>query len=156
MKAYLDIETDRYGTISVIGVYTEHKGFKQFYGNNITLSNLERSFMGIQTIVTFNGDGFDLPVIKRSFNIDLKETYYSLDLFKVKRRLGIKGGLKELERLFGIQRKTVGVNGYKAIKLWESYINSRNLDALKLLLEYNKEDVINLIRLESCLEGLAF
>lgn len=155
MKAYLDIETDRYGNISVIGVYAEHKGFVQFYGDDITISNLERSFVGIQTIVTFNGDGFDLPVIKKNLNIDLKGTCHSLDLFKVKRRLGIKGGLKELERLFGIQRKTVGVDGYKAIKLWESYINNRNLDALRLLLEYNKEDVINLIRLETCLEGLA-
>ena len=38
--------------------------------------------------------------------------------------------------------------------LWENYKKYGNRDALNLLLEYNKEDVINLIRLEEILESL--
>ena len=50
--------------------------------------------------------------------------------------------------MYGIKRKTAGIDGYKAVLLWEKYMKKGQLGALKLLLEYNKEDVINLIPLE--------
>ena len=154
MKAYLDIETDRQGEISVIGIYTEPKGLVQLYGYDITAQNIETVTGSARTIVTFNGDNFDLPLIKKNLNLDLRATHSSLDLFKEKKALGIKGGLKELEKRFGIARKTDGLNGYHAIKLWESYRQCGSLESLHLLLEYNGEDVVNLIRLESCLANL--
>jgi len=61
MKAYLDIETDRRGNICVIGIYIEQKGFVQLYGNDITTDNVETIISNAKTVVTFNGDGFDLP-----------------------------------------------------------------------------------------------
>jgi uncharacterized protein len=154
LKAYLDIETDRWGNISVIGIYTEQKGLLQLYGDNITPENLGILVNETKTIVTFNGDSFDLPFIKNKLNIDLKATHHSFDLFKEKKKLGIKGGLKELEKKFGITRKTEGLNGYQAIRLWENYIIHGSNEALDLLLEYNGEDVVNLISLESCLANL--
>jgi uncharacterized protein len=154
LKAYLDIETDRWGNISVIGIYTKQKGLLQLYGDNITTENVETLICKAETIVTFNGDSFDLPFIKKKLHLDLKTTHDSLDLFKQKKRLGIKGGLKELEKRFGITRKTEGINGYHAITLWESYIKHGSSEALNLLLEYNGEDVVNLISLESCLANL--
>jgi hypothetical protein len=154
LKAYLDIETDRWGNISVIGIYTKQKGLLQLYGDGITPENVETLVNETKTIVTFNGDSFDLPFIKKKLNIDLKATHNSLDLFKEKKRLGIKGGLKDLEKRFGIERKTEGINGYHAVKLWESYTRNGNSEALNLLLEYNGEDVVNLISLESCLANL--
>jgi uncharacterized protein YprB with RNaseH-like and TPR domain len=153
VKAYLDIETDRKGNICVIGIFIEHNGFVQLHGEDITTDNLEMIMRKAKTVVTFYGDSFDLPVIKRYFNLDLKVTHHSLDLFKVKKGLGIKGGLKELEKMFGIKRKTEGINGYKAMLLWERYIRKGKIDALNLLLEYNKEDVLNLISLEKILFG---
>jgi len=96
-------------------------------------------------------------VIKRHLNLDVRATHHSLDLFNVKKQLGIKGGLKELERLFGIARRTEGLNGYDAMLLWEKYNKINKIDkherfnALNLLLEYNKEDVINLVALEKAL-----
>ena len=154
MKAYLDIETDRQGVISVIGIYTEQKGLVQLYGDEINAQNVEMMTDTAKTIVTFNGDSFDLPVIKKSLSLDLKATHSSLDLFKEKKILGIKGGLKELEKKFGIARKTDGINGYHAVKLWESYTRFGNMESLRLLLEYNGEDVVNLISVESCLANL--
>jgi len=154
LKAYLDIETDRLGIISVIGIYTEQKGLVQLYGDDITAQNVEMVTDTAKTIVTFNGDIFDLPAIKKSLSLDLRATHSSLDLFKEKKILGIKGGLKELEKKFGIARKTDGINGYHAVKLWESYIKFGSMESLRLLLEYNGEDVINLISLESCLANL--
>lgn len=149
MKAYLDIETDRKGNISVIGISIGGNGFRQFVGQDITSHEVEDYLCRAKTIVTFNGDSFDLPQIKKHLNLDLAVTHFSYDLFKVKRRLKIKGGLKELEKKYGIERKTEGVNGYRAIQLWEIYRRHGRRDALELLLEYNKEDVMNLIPLES-------
>ena len=154
MKAYLDIETDRKGKICVIGIYIEHKGFVQFYGNDITTDNVKNIIHRAETVVTFNGDCFDIPLIKKCLNLDIMAMANSLDLFKEKKKLGIKGGLKALEKMFGISRKTEGMNGYDAIKLWEKYIKFGQNESLDLLLEYNREDVLNLISLESCLAGL--
>ncbi len=154
MRGYLDIETDRAGKICVVGLSVENNGFLQWYGEDIRTSNIECELNDIRTIVTFNGDLFDLPRLKESLNIDLKARCISRDLFKEKKKLGIKGGLKQLEKMFGIERKTDGMNGYKAMFLWERYCKYNDKDALDLLLEYNKEDVVNLIRLEEILESL--
>ncbi len=154
MKAYLDIETDRNGNICVIGIHTEPSGFVQWHGENINTDDIERELQRASTIVTFNGDSFDLPTIKKYLNIDLKEMCSSRDLFKLKKRLGISGGLKDLEKMFGIKRKTEGIDGYKAVLLWERYMRRGRPDDLSLLLEYNKEDVLNLIPLEEKLDEL--
>jgi uncharacterized protein len=154
LRAYLDIETDRSGQICVIGLLVENNGFLQWYGDNISSELIERELLNVKTIVTFNGDLFDLPQMKKCLNIDLQSNYKSRDLFKDKKRLGIKGGLKQLEKMFGIERKTEGVNGYQAMFLWEKYKKYGNEEALKLLLEYNKEDVVNLLRLEEIMDDL--
>lgn len=154
MRAYLDIETDRKGEICVVGLLVENNGFLQWYGDNISTESIERELLNVKTIVTFNGDLFDLPQIKKRLNIDLQTNYVSRDLFKDKKKLGIKGGLKQLEKMFGIERKTEGVNGYKAMWLWEKYKKHGNREALELLLEYNKEDVVNLTRLEEIIDQL--
>ena len=148
MKAYLDIETDRQGNVCVIGIFSEQSGFVQFYGKDVTADNLGSALSGAKTIVTFNGDCFDLPTLDKYFNLGLKGSCLSLDLLKVKKNLGLPGGLKELEKMFGIKRKTEGINGYKAILLWEKYLRKGQKGALELLLEYNKEDVLNLVPLE--------
>jgi uncharacterized protein len=148
MKAYLDIETDRAGNVCVIGIFCQARGFVQFHGDNVTADNLIKALDSTKTIVTFNGDLFDLPTLNKSFQLDLKVTHLSVDLFKVKKTLGLRGGLKELEKMFGIPRKTEGIDGYKAVQLWERYQKKGHAAALDLLLEYNKEDVLNLIPLE--------
>jgi uncharacterized protein len=148
MKVYLDIETDRHGDVCVIGIFSQPGGFVQFYGDDVTTNNLENALAGAKTIVTFNGDCFDLPTLDKFFDLDLKGSCCSLDLLKVKKNLGLKGGLKELEKQYGIKRKTEGMDGYKAILLWEKYRKKGQTSALELLLEYNKEDVLNLVALE--------
>jgi uncharacterized protein YprB with RNaseH-like and TPR domain len=44
----------------------------------------------------------------------------------------------------GIRRNLTEINGCEAVKLWWRYANHNDNDALLLLLEYNKEDVLNL------------
>jgi uncharacterized protein YprB with RNaseH-like and TPR domain len=80
MKAYLDIETDRQGNVCVFGIFSQPSGFVQFYGEDVTAVNLENALSGAKTIVTFNGDCFDLPTLDKYFNLDLKVNCSSLDL----------------------------------------------------------------------------
>jgi hypothetical protein len=54
------------------------------------------------------------------------------------------GGLKAVERQLRIDRKLKGVSGYDAIWLWWRYQNHNDEMALKKLLEYNREDLVNL------------
>lgn len=49
-----------------------------------------------------------------------------------------------MERQLGIPRRLTEVDGYQAVRLWWRYVDFFDLDALNMLLEYNKEDVINL------------
>ena len=56
----------------------------------------------------------------------------------------MKGGLKIVEQLLGINRKLTEVDGYRAVLLWYDYVNNDNRKALQTLLAYNEEDVVNL------------
>jgi uncharacterized protein YprB with RNaseH-like and TPR domain len=59
-------------------------------------------------------------------------------------RQNLKGGLKVVEKRLGIKRHLEGVDGWMAVKLWYDYVNNNNKESLVTLLEYNKEDVVNL------------
>jgi uncharacterized protein YprB with RNaseH-like and TPR domain len=54
--------------------------------------------------------------------------------------------------MFGIERDDAvrGMNGYDAVKLWGHAANGSS-EALELLLTYNREDTINLLRLANLL-----
>jgi uncharacterized protein YprB with RNaseH-like and TPR domain len=65
------------------------------------------------------------------------------------RRLGYKGGLKNVEAQLGIERlpETQGLDGRDAIRLWWQWRDYGSERALELLLSYNREDVVNLLPL---------
>lgn len=148
MRAYLDIETTFANTISVIGIYRPDRGTTQLVGGGIRDTALFDALEGITTIVTFNGASFDLPFIRKSLYVDLKQAFAHCDLMYVCRKLGLRGGLKKIETLVGITRDTVGLSGYDAPRLWQRYETYDNREALRVLLEYNREDVVNLAVLE--------
>ena len=148
MKAYLDIETSFSGKITVIGIYHKSDSLLQLVGDDITPHNLMSSLDTISTIVTYNGTRFDLPVIKNRLGTDLKEHFLSLDLMYECWRQNLYGGLKKVEEQLGITRKSQGIDGWEAMQLWERYVHSNDLQALHTLLNYNREDVLNLPILE--------
>jgi len=63
MKAYLDIETSYSSDITIIGIFYADGRVRQLIGDEITCENLLESLNGIETIITYNGSRFDLPVI---------------------------------------------------------------------------------------------
>jgi uncharacterized protein YprB with RNaseH-like and TPR domain len=46
------------------------------------------------------------------------------------------------------------MNGWDALHLWARFENEGDQEALRLLLEYNREDVMNLIQLERIVVGV--
>jgi uncharacterized protein YprB with RNaseH-like and TPR domain len=69
-----------------------------------------------------------------------------LDLCPLLRRLGLRGGLKVVERQVGLSRspETDGLNGWDAVHLWWRYVDYNDERALATLLRYNREDVVHL------------
>ena len=150
-RAYLDIETTglskRYHDITVVGIAVERAGqlrLKQLVGENITERRLLRTLKGVDEIYTYNGSRFDLPFIKTGLGIDLKTKFNHQDLMYDCWKKNLKGGLKAVERRLGIRRKLKDIDGFMAVRLWWDYVNNDNRRALRTLLEYNAEDVVNL------------
>ena len=63
-------------------------------------------------------------------------------------RLGHRGGLKRIEQSLGIARvpEAEGLSGMDAVRLWRVWRRGGRdaEDALRVLLAYNREDVVNM------------
>src|SRR3989344_5726484 len=142
---YLDIETDGYyGSITVVGLYDGNQTISFVRGINLDKKLLEEQLKKYKMIVTFNGAAFDLPIIKRYFNISHNVPH--VDLRFVCQKAGFSGGLKQIEKDLGIKRadEVVGITGSDAVTLWQQFRATGNKEYLDLILKYNEEDIINL------------
>jgi len=143
---YLDIETsglyEGVDEITVIGLYdgTTTKTFVQ----GINLVEFESEMDMYELIITFNGAQFDLPFIRRQFpNIFLPPAHIDLRFFL--KKLGYGGGLKAIEKTFGLYRASAidGMDGYEAVLLWKAY-QWGDESALDRLIQYNTADIVHL------------
>ncbi|MEO0088173.1 MAG: ribonuclease H-like domain-containing protein [candidate division WOR-3 bacterium] len=149
-EGYLDIETTHLepekGELTVIGFGID-KGrnfeFIQLVENEINPKRLIRIIKRIKILYTYNGTDFDLKFIKKKFNIDIEKYCIHKDLMKECHKRNLYGGLKQVEKKLGIERKIKDINGFTAVKLWQKY-KLGDKKALEILLEYNKEDIYNL------------
>ncbi len=143
--AYLDIETDGgrdFDSVTVIGL-SDGVELRQFIrGEN--LLDFRDALDDVSLLVTFFGSGFDIPVLREAFP-DVRFHQMHLDLCPTLRRLGLRGGLKSIERQLGLSRgtETEGLGGWDAVRLWGEWLRGSR-DALKTLLAYNGEDVSNM------------
>lgn len=154
MKAYLDIETSFEGAITVVGLYTADRGLIQLVGTKISDVTVWQALEGVETICTYNGSRFDLPVIRRRLGLDLCTVLQSHDLMYTCWKHGLFGGLKRVEEQLSIPRRSKGVDGIEAMRLWSRYEDGGDEEALQVLLTYNGEDVLNLPVLEARLVEL--
>lgn len=143
---FLDVETTGlsacYDEITVVGLYDLREVRSFIRGQD--LDELPSALERYKIVVTFNGSLFDLPFIRAGFpGIKLPPAH--IDLRFLLRRLGLSGGLKAIETQLGIgrSRNLKGVNGYEATVLWNRYLRG-DQTALRLLLEYNHADIVNL------------
>ena len=159
VDAYLDIETTGlcsfYDEITVIGICLANdfeNRLVQLVGSDVTRTNLLRNLRCVDTIYTYNGSRFDLPFINIRLGVNLGEHFHHRDLMHDCWRNNLYGGFKAVERKLNIPRRLRGIGGAEAVTLWWRYQIDHDRRALDLLLEYNKEDVVNLMKLREKLE----
>ncbi len=151
MRCYLDIETTgmswKHEEVTVVGLAIEQgQAMKviQLVGEAISAARLIESLRGVERIYTYNGSRFDLPFLRRRLGVNLETVFAHRDLMYDCWKHKLKGGLKKVEQTLGIARATQGIDGWMAVRLWWNYVNNQDRQSLRTLLEYNREDVINL------------
>jgi uncharacterized protein len=149
---YLDIETTgaaaEYGHVTVVGLHRDGRTTTLIHGRDLTTDRLQEEFDQGELLVTFFGTGFDVPYLRSRFP-RLRLTLPHFDLCCAGRRLGLRGGLKYIEREVGIERASAiqGLDGWDAVRLWSQWNASGSQDALDLLVAYNAADTENLVPL---------
>lgn len=143
--AYVDIETTGLSwsenCITTIALYDGDRVRTYVQGKN--LGDFADDILEYELLVTWNGRGFDAPILRRSLHIPLDMPH--LDLLPVFRRLDLRGGLKKVEKILGIERDELeGVDGWMAVRLWSAFERTRDERFLETLLAYNVADVLSL------------
>ena len=145
---YLDIETDSFGQITIVGCYG-HGRFTSFVrGESLNARQLADELSRYDLLVTFCGTTFDVPMLLAQFpNLPLDQPH--IDLCFMGRQLGYRGGLKAIEAQLDITRAADlrGLNGHDAVLLWNRWRHSHDEEARAQLLGYNEADCVNLERL---------
>lgn len=103
-----------------------------------------------ECLVTYNGKRSDIPFLKYNHDVDFKGKHK--DLMFLGWKVGLKGGLKKIEAELGIGRDSGVCGGSEAVRLWKRYRRHNCHKSLKKLLDYNREDVINLVEVEKVID----
>jgi uncharacterized protein YprB with RNaseH-like and TPR domain len=142
---YLDIETDAFGVITVVGLYGRGRMRSFVRGESLDGGSLSEELAQYDLLVTFCGTTFDLPVLLSQYP-GLPVNQPHMDLCLIGRRLGYHGGLKAIERRMGINRpeELHGMNGSDAVCLWNRWKHRRDEEARTRLVRYNEADCVNL------------
>lgn len=156
---FLDIETSgvkRHDDITVFGIFDGIDTKIMIKNINLDYNILKEVLTGYKLIVTFNGSSFDIPFIKKRYP-GLLPNIPNFDINSIVHKAGLSGGLKEIEKKLGVKRNRIIEKFYSGdpLRLWKMYKASGDKDYLKLLVEYNEEDVINLKKVaEYCVKNL--
>ncbi len=145
--AYLDIETEGMGPdankVTCVGISDGCSVEAFVAGEN--LDQVPGALERFDLVVTYNGAGFDLPILQSVFpRWDLRRLRH-LDLRFPLARIGLRGGLKEIERRAGLVRAGAvqGADGWTAVLLWRAH-RQGHPHALETLVAYCLEDVVHL------------
>ncbi len=145
---FFDVEVDGHGKIIVLTLFDRFQSKTLVKGMGLEREVIEKELQKYTLLVTYNGSAFDIPHIKKEFHLELSLPH--IDLKPLCQRLGLRGGLKEIERQLGINRPS-HLHGHP-VDLWKAFWASGDREWLELLVQYNEEDAVNLYHLlEKCL-----
>ncbi len=153
---FFDIETtgldaDR-NSVTTVSFHRSGEDVTLVKGQDLTPERLREEIFESSILVSFNGKRFDQPFLEKNFDIDIEKPH--IDLMYLCRRLGASGGLKQIEKDFGIDRELEDVDGREAIRLWKRYEQKGDKEALEKLVRYNRYDARNLKQLFREVHGL--
>jgi uncharacterized protein YprB with RNaseH-like and TPR domain len=139
--AFLDVETDG-DALTAIGVL-DRDGPRVFLAGR-DLDRFPDAARAWKLLVTYNGLAFDVPALRRAFP-GWRPPRAHVDLCHLWRRLGHAGGLKLLEAETGVGRPPhlAALRGHDAVRLWRAHERG-DREALRLLVDYNLHDAVNL------------
>lgn len=141
---YLDIETEgdqNPDGVTMIGLYDGFEFTCLVKGDD--LESFREIISTCSLLVTFFGRSFDVPMLKKRFP-DIVFDQIHFDLCQGFKQVGVRGGLKKIEKRFGMDRgDTDGLTGWDAVKLWRRHMRG-DRSALPTLIDYNREDVVNM------------
>ena len=138
--AFLDIEIDSLGKIILVGISNYYQTASFVQGFNLDQNALEQQLQKYKVLVTFNGAAFDLPKLQKQLGISIAIPH--IDLKPLCVNLGLRGGLKEVEKILNLKRPAHLYGN--PVDLWKAFHASGDKEWLELLLEYNREDIENL------------
>jgi len=147
-SVFLDIETSGTSIKSYLTIMCIYNGYetKTMTFFNFNYKILKQYLARYKLLVTFNGLSFDIPFLNKKYP-GLLPNIPHFDLRHTCKKIGLKGGLKKIEKQLGIKRENEIVQrfyGGDPFKLWRMYKGSGNDYYLNLLVKYNEEDTINL------------
>ncbi len=164
---FVDIETTGFtansSALYLIGcIYNKAGSFylHQFFAEHLMdeadlLKEFAEFAAPFSLIVDYNGNRFDIPYLQekcRSFGVPFPlEKMQGLDLFQrinpYKTFLRLPDcKQKTVEQFMGIRREDK-YNGGELINVYKSYLGSPNDEALNLLLQHNRDDMIGMLRI---------
>lgn len=137
------------GPIAIVGVYRPREGViecEQFVrGKNLTAGALRAALYDAKLLITYNGLRNDVPAIEAQFPGAIAPDRRVLDLYLLSRIFQVNASLKTWEDTLGIPRAPGGtIRKGHAIRLWQRYEQRLDAKALAVLLEYNRQDTVNL------------
>ncbi len=133
---FLDIEIAKRNDILVIGVSDGEYNKTLVKGFTLDKQELQNILSRCSLLITFNGSSFDIPILERFFGTTLNIPH--IDLKHLCAKVGLIGGLKEIEKQVGISRPTHLIGS--PTDAWRAYIASGDAEYLELIVEYNKWD----------------
>ncbi len=146
MDLFLDAEWFIGGEIFLIGWSRNTKVFGQLYDDSLTAERFQELLDDTDGIIYFYGP--DIGIIEKYFDIDIRSTKHCVNLLKVfKDKLPAMKNYKlaTIEKHYHLQRNR---NEYKA-NIFSIFQDWRKPQVRSLVLQYNREDVINLARLKN-------
>jgi len=146
--AFLDIEStglEMPVEVTLVGIYLRGEYTPLVRGISLSAEAVQRALRPAKVLVTFNGSSFDLPALRFAFP-SLRLDLPHVDLRHLAPRAGVRGGLKKVERLLGIRRAADirMLCSHDAAYLWRIWERKQSPNALRLLIDYNRADCVNL------------
>jgi uncharacterized protein YprB with RNaseH-like and TPR domain len=142
---FFDIETtgldEHRNQVTTVSLHQNGDTETLVAGDDLTAGNLRAAFADADLLVTFNGKRFDVPFLEANFDIDLQRPH--LDLMYTAKKIGLSGGLKQVEKDIGIERDRPDISGRDAVRLWREHERGQD-GSLETLISYNREDTVNL------------